>query len=147
MEGHFCFGPAASFFLELLVVVLLSSPIAYWTTLDLRGSSFGVRSFCLFIQFIGFSQLVYWSGLPFPSPVDHILSEISTITCPSWVALHGMAHSFIELHKLLCLDKAMSHEGKIQCSSSINLEVKPHGCEVTFQIHMLLGGKRQLFKE
>ena len=21
------------------------------------------------------------------------------MTCPSWVALHGMAHSFIELHK------------------------------------------------
>ena len=43
------------------------------------------------------------SGLPFPSPVDHILSELSTMTCPSWVALHSMAHSFIEL------DKAMVH--------------------------------------
>ena len=123
MEGHFCFAPAASFFLELLVVVLCSSLIAYWTPLDLRGSSFGVRSFCLFIQFIGFSWLVYWSGMPFPPPVDHILSEISTMTCPSWVALDGMAHSFIELHKSLCLDKAVIHEGKIQCSSSINLEV------------------------
>ena len=39
----------------------------------------------------------YWSGLPFPSPVDHILSEPSTMTHLSWVALHGMAHSFIEL--------------------------------------------------
>ena len=45
----------------------------------------------------------YWSGLPFPSPVDHILSELSTKSCPSWVALHGMAHSFIEL------DKAVVH--------------------------------------
>ena len=35
----------------------------------------------------------------FPSPVDHVLSEISTMTHPSWVALHGMAHSFIELDK------------------------------------------------
>ena len=26
-----------------------------------------------------------------------VLSELSTMTCPSWVALHGMAHSFIEL--------------------------------------------------
>ena len=41
--------------------------------------------------FIGFSRQEYWSGLPFPSPVDHILSELSTITHPSWVALHGMA--------------------------------------------------------
>ena len=32
-------------------------------------------------------------------------------TCPSWVALHGMAHSFTELHKPLCHDKAVIHEG------------------------------------
>ena len=31
--------------------------------------------------------------------VDHILSEFYTMTCPSWVALRSMAHSFIELHK------------------------------------------------
>ena len=35
--------------------------------------------------------------------VCHILSELSTMTHPSWVALHGMAHSFIEL------DKAVVH--------------------------------------
>ena len=40
-----------------------------------------------------------WSGLPFPSPVDHILSKLLTMTCPSWVALHGMAHHFIKLDK------------------------------------------------
>ena len=45
----------------------------------------------------------YWSGWPFPFPVDRVLSELSTMTCPSWVALHGMAHSFIEL------DKAVLH--------------------------------------
>ena len=39
----------------------------------------------------------------FPSPVDHILSELSTVTDLSWVALHGMAHSFIDL------DKAVVH--------------------------------------
>ena len=37
-------------------------------------------SFCLFILFMGFSRQEYWSGLPFPSPVDHILSELSTIS-------------------------------------------------------------------
>ena len=42
-------------------------------------------------------------GFPFPSPVDHILSELSSMTHPSWVALHGMAHGFIEL------DKAVVH--------------------------------------
>ena len=52
---------------------------------------------------MGFSRQEYWSGLPFPSPVDHILSKFSTMTCPSWVTLQGMAHSFIEL------DKAVVH--------------------------------------
>ena len=31
--------------------------------------------------------------------MDYILSELSTMTHPSWVALHGMAQSFIELDK------------------------------------------------
>ena len=57
----------------------------------------------LFILFMEFSRQEYWSGLPFPSPVDQVLSELSTITHPSWVALHSMAHSFIEL------DKAVVH--------------------------------------
>ena len=52
---------------------------------------------------MGFSRQEYRSGLPFPSPVDHVLSELSTMTHPSWVALHDMAHSFIEL------DKAVVH--------------------------------------
>ena len=58
--------------------------------------------FCLFILFMGFSRQ-YWSGLPFPSPVDLICSELSTMTRLSWEAIHGMAHSFIEL------DKAVVH--------------------------------------
>ena len=48
--------------------------------------------------FMVFSRQEYGSGLPFPSPVG-ILSELSTMTHPSWVALHGMAYSFIELDK------------------------------------------------
>ena len=52
---------------------------------------------------MGFSREECWSGLPFSSPVDYILSELSTMTRPSWVALHGMANSFVEL------DKAVVH--------------------------------------
>ena len=48
----------------------------------------------------------HWSGLPFPPPLDYILSELSTMTHQSWVALHGMAHSFTELHNLLCHNNA-----------------------------------------
>ena len=100
----FCFGPAASSFLELLVlwIALPSSPVAYWTPSDWGGSSSDVIFFCLFEPFMGFLPQEYWHGLPFSLPVDHILSELSTMTCPSWVALHGMAYSFITLYKPLC---------------------------------------------
>ena len=46
-----------------------------WTHSDLGGSTSGVISFCLFILFMGFSRQEYRNGLPFPSPVNHILSE------------------------------------------------------------------------
>ena len=42
---------------------------------------FSVLSFCLFIHFMGFSRQEYWSGLPFPSPGDHILSKYSKVQC------------------------------------------------------------------
>ena len=87
----FCFGPISSFFLELF---LHWFPVACWAPTHLGSSSFSVLSFCLFLLFMGFSRHEYWSGLPFPSPVYHVLSELSTMTRPSWVALHGMAHSF-----------------------------------------------------
>ena len=48
--------------------------------------------------------------------MDHILSELFTLTCPSWVALHGMAHSFIELQKPLCHDKAVIHKAGFSSS-------------------------------
>ena len=73
----FCFGSIPSFFLELC---LHWSPVAYWAPTDLGSSSFSILSFCLFIRFMGFSRQEYWSGLPFPSPVDHILSDLSTMT-------------------------------------------------------------------
>ena len=83
----FCFGSIPYFFLELF---LHWSPVAYWTRTDLGSSSFSILLFCLFILFMGFSRQEYWSGLPFPSPVDHIRSDFS-MAHPSWVAPHGMA--------------------------------------------------------
>ena len=95
----FCFGSIPSFFLELFVHW---SPVAYWAPTDLESSSFSILSFFLFILFMGFSRQGYWSGLAFPSPVDHILSEISTKTCLSWVAPQAWL-SFIELDKAVVL--------------------------------------------
>ena len=85
-----CFGSISSFFQELFPHW---SPGAYWAPTDMGSLSFSVLSFWLFILFMGFSRQEYWSGLPFPSPVDHILSELSTMT------LQDMTHSFIELVK------------------------------------------------
>ena len=73
---------------------LLPSPVISTTgcvvDVNLGSSSFSVLYFCVFIQFMGFSRQEYWSGLPFPSPVDHVLSELSTMTHPSYVTLHGI---------------------------------------------------------
>ena len=95
----FCFGFIPSFFLELF---LHWSPVAYWAPTDLGSSSFSILSFCLFILFMGFSRQEYWSGLPFPSPMDHILSDLSTMTHQSWVAPWAWL-GFIELDKAVVL--------------------------------------------
>ena len=60
-------------------------------------------SFCRFILYMGFSKARILKWFVIPSPVDHVLSELSTMIRLSWVALHCMAHSFIEF------DKAVIH--------------------------------------
>ena len=110
----FYFGPWSSFFLELFVVALSCTPVTYWTPSDLGRLIFWCHNFFLFYSVAGFSRQDYWSRLPFPPPVGHILSELSTMTCLSWVAQHGMAHSFfIELHKPLCHNRLQSMKGLI----------------------------------
>ena len=85
-EHYIRFGPGSSFLLELF---LHFSLVAYGTPTDLRGSSSGVTSFCFFILFMGFLRDEYWSGLPFPSSVDQVLSEMGLFLCvcqnsPPW---------------------------------------------------------------
>ena len=104
-EYCFCFGSIPSFFLELS---LHWSPVAIWAPTDLGSSSFSILLFCLFILFMGFSRQEYWSGLPFPCPVDHILSDLSILTCPSWWP-HTAWLSFIELDKaVVCVIRLTS---------------------------------------
>ena len=50
----------------------------------------------------------YGSGSLFPSPVDHVLSDLSTMTCPFWVVLRSMAHCFIELDKAVHVIRLVS---------------------------------------
>ena len=99
-ECCFCFGSIPSFFLELF---LHWSLVAYWAPTDLGSSSFSVLSFCL--------SCCSWSSRGKNTEVvchsllqwNHVLSELSTMTCPSCLALYGVAHSFTEL------DKAVIH--------------------------------------
>ena len=82
-----------------------------------------------------FSRQVYWGGLPFPPPVDHVLSELATMTCLSWVTLHGMAHSFIELCKPLHHDMAVIHEG-------VNTDMYQEICTQMFRAVIMVSTRR-----
>ena len=88
-------------------IILVFWMLSFKPTFSLSSLTFIKRLFISFsfsaVLFMGFSRQEYWNGLSFPSPVEHVLSELFTITHPSWVALHGMAHSFIKL------DKAVIH--------------------------------------
>ena len=97
-KASICFDPGASFVLGLLVILLRYSSVACRTPSDLEDSS--LVSYILVLLHSSWSSHGKYTGggLPFPSPVDHILPELSAMTCPSWVALHGMAHSFTELY-------------------------------------------------
>jgi len=110
-ESHFCFGPASSFFLELFAIALCSSPVAYFEHFRPGGAHLPVSYFLPFYTVHGVLAARILEGffLPSPPPVDHILSELFIMTHLSWVALHGIAHSFIELCKLLHHDKAVIH--------------------------------------
>ena len=84
------------FFLSGVISPLISSRC--WAPTDLGSSSFSVLFFHLFILFVKFSRQDDWSGLPFPSPVDHILSELFTMICTPagdtkaqfWLSLWGL---------------------------------------------------------
>ena len=82
--------------LFILELFLHCSPVAYWAPAD-GAFLFQYSIFLPFHTVHGFSRQEYWR--PFPSPVDHVLSELSTVTRPSWVAPHSMAHIFFELNK------------------------------------------------
>ena len=99
----FCFGSIPSFFLEFF---LHWSPVAYWAPTDLGSSSFSVLCFCLFLLF---SRQEYWSGLPFPSPVDHILSDLSTMTRPSWVVISHASKVMLKILQAR-LQQYVNHE-------------------------------------
>ena len=113
---HFRFGPACSFFLELLAIAFHSSSVAYWTASNLRGLSSGVTSFGLFMLFTGFLRQECWSGLPFPPPVEHVSVRTLHTTRPSWVACTAW------------LIASLSHPSPFTTTSQIHEEDLWHQC-------------------
>ena len=167
--GHcFHFGSMFSFFLELF---LHFSPVAYWTPTDLGSSCFSVLSFCLFILFMEFSRQEYWI-LPFPSPGDHILSELFTILTKrlesikllitqgeklsrfrpgdTQTCLNAPGERLCSLHGVITMPTLSSEElqnGDLsaQCPSRIRIRTKGReGILTPAQSSLMIPGKRKL---
>ena len=99
-ECHFCFGPTTLFFLGLWVVVLPSSPVAYWTHSDLGDSSFGVISFLSFctVHEVLVASILGWFAIPSFSGsrfVRTLCYDSSILGGPAWlIASLNYANSF-----------------------------------------------------
>ena len=110
IEHCFCFGSAASCFLELFVFAFLSFPIAHWTSSDL-GAHLAVS------YLFAFSYSPWGSSSENPGVVCHSLLWGTTFchNSPLWplsqVALYIMALGFMELCKPLHHDEAVIYEG------------------------------------
>ena len=92
-----------SLFIRALSGTISNCPLLFTSSiLDIYQPGGLIFQCLLFLPFhtVGFldARILKWFATPFS--VDHILSELSTTTFPSWVALHGMAHNISELHRL-----------------------------------------------
>ena len=86
-DCHFCFSPVVSFFLELLVIVLHSSPVAYWAVFNLGGgvhlptSYFLAFSYCSFDFKAGILEWVAISSSSGPHSVRTFYYDQSILGC------------------------------------------------------------------
>ena len=100
-EGYFPFDPTTSFFLELSIVsnCICCFSVAYQTPSNLGSSSSRVISFLPFhtVHEVLQARILKWFAIPFSSAPHFV--KLFPVTHLSLVALHGMAHSFIELDK------------------------------------------------
>ena len=134
----FCFGSVSAFFLELF---LHWSPVAYWPPANLASSTFNVLSFCLFILFMGFSRQEYWSGLPFPSPVDHIPFTLFQILKDDAVkVLHSICQQLWKIQqwpqdwKRSVFIPIPKKRNAKECSNYCTIALISHACKVMLKI-------------
>ena len=106
---HWTLFPSPVTFTTGLRLFILSGVISRFFSSNILGTYrpgefiFQCHSFLPFHTVHGVlkARILKWFAIPFSS-VPH-LSELSMTTHPSWVALHGMAHSFT------VLDKSVNH--------------------------------------
>ena len=91
-EHHFCFDPAASFFLELLITALHSYPVAYWTPSG-RGLGRELIFWChIFLPFYTFhgvlvARILEWFAIPSSSGLLFVRAlhcDPSVWSGPAW---------------------------------------------------------------
>ena len=106
----------------LLIIILHSYQVTYGTPLD-PGTHLCCHIFLAFytVHEILTSSVLQWFVIP-SARGSHFV-ELSAMACPSWVALHGMAHSFGEVWKPLGREKAVSYKGGIQFISVAQLSL------------------------
>ena len=109
-EHHFHFGPAASFFPGTIsnFPPLPSSMLdTFWS----EGLIFWCHIFLPFHTIHGVleARILEWVVIS-PTSGPHFIRTLH-YDHPSRMAQHGMAHSFIELHKPFCYNKAVIHAG------------------------------------
>ena len=113
-EHHFCFGPAASFFLELLVIALCSSPVAYWTPSNLGG----LISWChIFLSFhtvhkVLMERILEWFTISSSSGPRFVITSLWPVG-PGWPCMVWLT----ELHKPLPHDKCVMMKGFLSLPS------------------------------
>ena len=104
LAGHFILSGAISNFPPLF-------PTSILDTYQPGGVIFWYHIFLPFHTVHGvLATILVWFAIP--SSHGPRLSELSTMTHPSWVALHSMARSFTELYQPLHHEKAVIDEGK-----------------------------------
>ena len=84
-----------------IISVLFSSGILYLC--QAGGFLFQCPIFLPFHSVHGVLTAKMLSGLPLHSPMHHVLSELSNMTCLSWVSLQSMAYNTITFIYILCL--------------------------------------------
>ena len=67
IEWCFCFGPAASFFLEVLIIPLCFSPVAYWTPSDLGAESHLQCHIFFPFHWVLMARILEWIAISFCS--------------------------------------------------------------------------------